>query len=86
MTKNQEKIVGWIYGMASGIGNGLATTILAMQVAPSEFNFSPEKLSHILAMMGWSTVMSAALYMKQSPLPRLEFGEAAKQDQPPPQP
>lgn len=86
MTKNQEKLVGWIYGLAGALLGGLTTTLSAWLIAPDAFNLDPKGLPHMLQMLAASSLYHFITYVKQSPLPRLEFGEAAKQDQTPPQP
>lgn len=77
MTKNQAKIVGWIYGLVGALLGGIATTLSAWLIAPGEFNLDPKGLPHMLQMLALSTMYHFATYVKQSPLPRLEWDEGS---------
>jgi len=77
VTKNQAKIMGWIYGLVGALLGGLVTTLSAWFIAPGEFNLDPKGLPHMLQMLGLSTLYHFATYVKQSPLPRLEWDDSA---------
>ncbi len=74
MTQNQEKLIGWIYGLVGALLGGLTTTLSAWLIAPGEFNLDPKGLPHMLQMLALSSLYHFITYVKQSPLPRLEFG------------
>lgn len=67
--------MGWIYGLVGALLGGLVTTLSAWFIAPGEFNLDPKGLPHMLQMLGLSTLYHFATYVKQSPLPRLEWDE-----------
>ena len=77
MTKNQAKIMGWIYGLVGALLGGLVTTLSAWFIAPGEFNLDPKGLPNMLQILGLSTLYHFATYVKQSPLPRLEWDDGA---------
>jgi hypothetical protein len=66
----------WAYGLFAGIIGGAANTISAMLVDPVAFNFNDMPKLGKLALAG--AVISAVLYLKQSPLPPLEQDEEEK--------
>jgi len=58
----------WIKGLLSAIIGGAANAVTIMIVDPTNFNFDQGKTQ--LAMITFvSALVSAALYLKQSPLP-----------------
>lgn len=67
----KHKITNWkVWGrglMGAAIG-GAANAVTAMGFEPTKFNFS-EGLSHLLWFAVASAVISACLYLKQSPVP-----------------
>lgn len=58
----------WLYGLGSALIGGAANSIVAAVVAPESFNFN-EGLSKLVTMAVAGAIMSAAAYLKQSPLP-----------------
>jgi len=58
----------WIRGLIGAVVGGGANAICVMVVAPDQFNFDTgwEKLWHFTLI---SAVVSAALYLKQAPVP-----------------
>jgi hypothetical protein len=64
----------WLYGLISaGVGGG-ATAIGAVVLDPEKFNFA-EGLTNIAKLFVLSGVVSAALYLMKSPVPKLEEEE-----------
>jgi hypothetical protein len=60
----------WLHGLISAIIGGISTSIVAMWVAPDTFNFSDlEKLGQLALGSG---LINAAMYLKQSPLPKIK--------------
>jgi len=59
----------WIYGLVSAIIGGAANSIVVMAIDPLQFNFTDGigKLGTVAAV---SAIISAAMYLKQSPLPK----------------
>ena len=58
----------WLKGLLSAIIGGAADSITVMVVEPSSFNLQ-EGLSKLLSVAAVSAIVSAAMYLKQSPLP-----------------
>ena len=69
---------GWVYGLlAATIGGGasaVSSAVGAMILAPKDFNLvNPNMmLKLMLITFGINAVLSLFLYLKQSPLPRIE--------------
>jgi|GEM_PF-2704356 hypothetical protein len=71
MTKHLRKITNWrlwLRGLSAAIIGGGANAVTAMVVEPTKFNFVEgwPSLWHFTVV---SMVVSAALYLKQSPVP-----------------
>jgi len=64
----------WAYGLLSASIGGGATAIGAVVLDPEKFNFS-EGLLNIAKLFVLSGVISAALYLMKSPVPKLEEEE-----------
>lgn len=76
MTKNQQKIAAWLWGLFAAFVGGSVTAVGAAVIAPGEFNINGvDGIAHLLQIMGFSGLLHGVGYMKQSPLPRLEFGD-----------
>lgn len=60
----------WLRGLIGGVIGGASTAICSTVVDPSTFNFQEGwgKLWHLILI---SSVVNAALYLKQSPLPAI---------------
>jgi len=58
----------WLQGLLSAIIGGAANSITVMVVEPTSFNLQ-EGLSKLLSVAAVSAIVSAAMYLKQSPLP-----------------
>jgi len=61
----------WLKGLLSAIIGGAANSITVMVVEPTSFNLQ-EGLSKLLSVAAVSAIVSAAMYLKQSPLPTKE--------------
>jgi len=68
----------WLHGLTSAFVGGAANSISAMVIDPKEFNLQ-EGLPKVLTMWGVSGVISAGLYLKQSPLPRFNGDSGASE-------
>ena len=71
--KNWEN---WLYGLMSAMIGGAANSVIVILVSPESFNFQEglPKLGTAAFAFG---IVSAALYLKQSPLPCLTPVEVA---------
>lgn len=58
----------WLYGLFSAFMGGGASAVSAMVIDPVKFNMA-DGFSNMLSMWVVSGLISAALYLKQSPLP-----------------
>ena len=58
----------WLKGLIAAAIGGAANAVVAMIVDPAAFNFA-EGGTKLLTFAGVSALISAALYLKQSPLP-----------------
>ncbi len=63
----------WLHGLGSAFVGGAANSISAMVIDPVDFNLQ-EGLHKVLSMWAVSGLISAGLYLKQSPLPRFDGG------------
>jgi hypothetical protein len=62
--------MSWLYGLVAGVITGAATAVVSMaggQVVGAA-TFTPRQL---LTVAGVSAIVNAALYLKQSPLPKV---------------
>ena len=60
----------WVHGLAAAVIGGGASAVTVVIVAPDQFNlFDPAALNRLISVVGVSALVSAALYLKQSPLP-----------------
>jgi hypothetical protein len=61
----------WLHGLISAVIGGAAAAVTTMIVAPDQFNlFDPTARQRLLAVILVSAILSAAAYLKQSPLPK----------------
>jgi hypothetical protein len=67
----------WLYGLLSVVIGGAANSVTVMIIDPVQFNFN-EGLSKLGAVAGVSALVSACLYLKQSPLPKEVIDEEVK--------
>lgn len=60
----------WVYGLMAGIIGGAATAVVSIAggQAVGAADFTPRQL---ITVAGVSAIVNAALYLKQSPLPRV---------------
>ena len=58
----------WLHGLGSAFIGGGASAVSAMVIAPERFNLA-EGFESMMQMWAVSGIISAALYLKQSPLP-----------------
>lgn len=58
----------WLKGLLSAIIGGAANSITVMVIDPNQFNFA-DGLSKLATVAGVSAIVSAAMYLKESPLP-----------------
>lgn len=63
----------WLKGLVAAAVSGVANSITNVMVAPETFNFQSglRKLGESAAVAG---ILGAALYLKQSPVPKDDFG------------
>lgn len=59
----------WAKGLFSAAIGGAANSITVMVIDPLQFNFN-DGLGKLAAVAGISAVVSAAMYLKSSPLPK----------------
>lgn len=57
----------WLKGLAAAVIGGVANTVTVMIVDPVAFNLSD--IGKLLQVAAVSAIVSAGLYLKQSPLP-----------------
>lgn len=58
----------WLKGLVAAIISSAASAVTVAIIDPTDFNFTTG-LSNLLAVIGASALVGAALYLKQSPLP-----------------
>ena len=58
----------WIKGLIAAIIGGVANTVVLMIADPLNFNLG-EGLNRLLTVAATSAIVSAAAYLKQSPIP-----------------
>lgn len=61
----------WLHGLISAFIGGGASTVSAMVIAPDRFNLG-DGFENMMQLWAASGITSAALYLKQSPLPKIE--------------
>jgi hypothetical protein len=61
----------WLHGLISALVGGAATSISTIVVAPEQFNLEGGLLN-VGKVALVSGIVSAAMYLKQSPLPPME--------------
>lgn len=59
----------WIHGLIGGVIGASSNAVVTTIVAPQLFNFSHAGLINLAKVCGATAIFSAALYLKQSPLP-----------------
>lgn len=60
----------WLHGLGAALIGGAASAVTVTLVAPDQFNlFDPVALQRLVSVVGVSAIVSAAAYLKQSPLP-----------------
>jgi hypothetical protein len=64
----------WLHGLGSAFVGGGANVVATMAIDPEDFNISAG-MHKVLTLWLASGLISAALYLKQSPLPQLSQGE-----------
>lgn len=72
MTKTQKVFIAWIYGALAAVVGGVVTSASAWLIAPDTFNLDGG-LPRMLQLLGLSAAYHLIGYMKQSPLPKLEW-------------
>lgn len=58
----------WIKGLIAAVIGGVANTVVLMIADPLNFNLG-EGLNRLLTVAATSAIVSAAAYLKQSPIP-----------------
>jgi len=58
----------WVKGLVGAVIGGAANSITVMVVDPVAFNLE-EGLSKLLTVAAMGAILSAAMYLKQSPIP-----------------
>lgn len=58
----------WLRGLIAAVIGGAANAVMTVIVAPETFNFQ-EGIGKLGAVTGASALVSAAMYLKQSPVP-----------------
>lgn len=66
--KNFKSIRLWIRGLLAAVIGGASNAVTTVIVAPETFNFQ-EGLGKLGAIAASSALVSAAMYLKQSPVP-----------------
>lgn len=61
----------WFYGLLGSVIGSMANAITVMIIDPSSFNMN-EGWKKLTTFMGVSALVSAGLYLKQSPLPTFD--------------
>lgn len=61
----------WLHGLGSAFIGGGANVVATMAIDPDDFNITTG-ISRVGALWMASGIVSAALYLKQSPLPQLQ--------------
>lgn len=59
----------WLYGLIAATIGGAANAVVLLVADPVTFNFA-EGLRPLLTATGASAIVSAAMFLKQSPLPK----------------
>lgn len=59
----------WFHGLLAAAISAAASGVSLVIVAPLEFNFSRDGLLKLASVCGVNALISAAAYLKQSPLP-----------------
>ncbi len=65
-----DNLCTWLKGLGSAVIGGAANSITVMIVAPDQFNLA-EGWGKLLSVCLVSMIVSAAMYLKASPLPGL---------------
>jgi hypothetical protein len=66
--ENLKNIRLWVRGLVAAVIGGAANAVTTVVVAPEMFNFR-EGLGKLGAVTAASALVSAAMYLKQSPVP-----------------
>jgi ABC-type uncharacterized transport system permease subunit len=61
----------WLKGLISAIIGGAANSVTVMAIDPMQFNLA-EGWHKLATVAGVSALVSAAMYLKQSPIPSVE--------------
>lgn len=70
-------MIKWIKGLVSAIIGGAATSVTLMITNPIDFNIDTG-LKKLLSVMVVSAIVSAAMYLKQSPIPNADHAQLPK--------
>jgi len=60
----------WFYGLVSAVVGGAANSIVVMAIDPVQFNLS-DGIGKLGTVAMVSAIVSAAMFLKQSPLPKV---------------
>ena len=70
MNKVVEALLVWLKGLVAAVIGGVANGVLLVVVNPNEFNLN-EGLPRLQTVIIVSGIVSAAAYLKQSPVPQV---------------
>lgn len=62
----------WLKGLLAAVIGGASNAVTAMWADPSTFNMTPEGLIAVGKLAGAGALLSAFMYLKQSPVPKVE--------------
>lgn len=65
---NMTNATIWIKGLIAAVIGGISNTVVLMIADPLNFNLN-EGLNRLLTVAATSAIVSAAAYLKQSPIP-----------------
>lgn len=71
-----KNLMHWLKGLAAAIIGGASNSITLIIVNPQQFNLQAG-LKNIVAVASTSAILSAAMYLKKSPLPDIITEEKA---------
>ena len=69
-----NNLVHWLKGLVAAIIGGASNSITLIIVNPQHFNLQAG-LKNLLTVAGTSAILSAAMYLKKSPLPDITTEE-----------
>jgi hypothetical protein len=71
-----KNLAHWLKGLAAAVIGGVSNSIALIIVNPEHFNLQ-SGIKNLLSVAGTSAILSAAMYLKKSPLPSIITEEKA---------